>query len=63
MQKRKHLFFTAYLIALLFLSISQAFGQLACLPTWQYQDSPYWRGNVVFTGLVDKFVADNKPAA
>src|SRR5258708_11183603 len=60
MQNRKHFLFLVFFAALLFSTISQVYGQLACLPTWQYQDSPYWRASFVFTGVVDKFVTDKK---
>ena len=52
--------FLVFFAALLFSTISQVYGQLACAPTWQYQDSPYWRASFVFSGVVDKFVADKK---
>src|SRR5258708_9556692 len=60
MQNRKHFLFLVFFAALLFSTISQVYGQLACAPTWQYQDSPYWRASFVFSGVVDKFVADKK---
>jgi len=63
MQKKKHLLFSFILVAFLFSAISQGFGQLACVPVSQYQDSPYWRASLVFTGVVNKFVADNPPVS
>ena len=36
-------------------------AQRVCLPT-RYQDLPYWSANFVFTGLVEKFTADEQAA-
>lgn len=58
MQNRKHFLFLP-LFVLIFSGTSQIYGQRACLPNFGYQDLPYWRANVVFTGVVEKFTADN----
>lgn len=64
MQKnKKHLLLFAFLVSLLFSAVTQVYGQRACSPITQYQDAPYWRASLVFTGVVDKFIADKKPVS
>ena len=60
MQNRKHLLFLVFSAVILFSVASQNYGQRACGSVLGYQDSPYWRANFVFTGIVEKFNADNK---
>lgn len=60
MQNWKHFLFFAFSAVILFFGTPQIYGQRACMPIAGYQDSPYWRANFVFTGVVEKFTADNK---
>jgi hypothetical protein len=55
MQIRKHFLFLAFSAVILFSGISQIYGQRVCGSIVGYQDSPYWRANFVFTGVVEKF--------
>lgn len=57
----KQLIQLAFLATLIVLAIPPIYGQLACLPTLQYQDSPYWMASFVFTGVVDDFAPDKTP--
>jgi hypothetical protein len=60
MQNWKHFLFFSFSAVILFFGTSQIYGQRVCASTIGYQDSPYWRANFVFTGVVEKFTADNK---
>ena len=51
--------FLAFLVTVLFSQTLQAQADYVCLPNDNYQDSPFWRANLVFTGLAEKVSVEN----
>ena len=39
---------------------ASVYSQLVCAPPIGYQDMPYWRADLVFTGVVEKFSEDTR---